>query len=403
MIRPVEVADVAYIMSTRAVRDRANRMLELARSGGTHFAVDTDKLGPAADLVVQVIKRQYPTLDVPYHSRWRHFVGDQGALLGRLKERLAEIPKAEAGRAMLDLIIVSVLLDAGAGDGWSFRAPSGEWVTRSEGLALASLQMFLEGRFSSDGSLCVDGLRLSMLEDAAIEAGFQVTRGNPLLGVSGRTSLLRKLGAAMASRPTLFPTGRPGDLMDVLGAPCGEPVEAMSVFDTVVQAFGDIWPARTTLAGANLGDTWRYGPFGEGPDGLVPLHKLSQWLSYSIIETLELNGVQVRGLEQLTGLAEYRNGGLFVDTGVLTLRDPAAGELAHAPKDPLIVEWRALTVALLDRMADEVRARLGVTDLEFPLPRVLEGGTWSAGRQLAAGLRPGGGSPILIASDGTVF
>ena len=66
-----------------------------------------------------------------------------------------------------------------------------------------------------------------------------------------------------------------------------------------------------------------------------------------------------------------------------------------------VVEWRALTVALLDRLADRVRARLQRPDM--PLARILEGGTWAAGRRVAAELRPDGGPPLRIASDGTVF
>ena len=167
--------------------------------------------------------------------------------------------------------------------------------------------------------------------------------------------------------------------------------------------FGSIWPSRTEVNGRNLGDTWRHPGLGEGVAGLVPLHKLSQWLSYSIIETLEIAGFSVPGIEKLTGLAEYRNGGLFLDSGVLALRDPAQAAVEHHPGSPLIIEWRSLTVALLDRIAAPVRARLGMTEAQFSLPRVLEGGTWLAGRKLAARLRADGGSPLLIASDGTVF
>ncbi|HRD28472.1 MAG TPA: DUF1688 family protein, partial [Caulobacter sp.] len=70
---------------------------------------------------------------------------------------------------------------------------------------------------------------------------------------------------------------------------------------------------------------------------------------------------------------------------------------------PLVVGWRAMTVALLDRIAPLVRERLGVAEADFPLARVLEGGTWAAGRVLAKDRREGGGPPLTITSDGTVF
>jgi hypothetical protein len=137
--------------------------------------------------------------------------------------------------------------------------------------------------------------------------------------------------------------------------------------------------------------------------GLVPFHKLSQWLTYSLFEPLEEYGLQVVGIDQLTGLAEYRNGGLFLDGGVLSLKDPAAAAVEHSPSSEIIVEWRALTVILLDRVAVLLREMLGKNDVELPLAKVLQGGTWSVGRTMATGRRAGGGPPLKIQSDGTVF
>jgi hypothetical protein len=69
----------------------------------------------------------------------------------------------------------------------------------------------------------------------------------------------------------------------------------------------------------------------------------------------------------------------------------------------VVVEWRSLTIVLLDRLAARIRQKLGLSADELPLMKVLEGGTWSAGRRIARQLRPDGSPPIAIASDGTVF
>jgi hypothetical protein len=135
----------------------------------------------------------------------------------------------------------------------------------------------------------------------------------------------------------------------------------------------------------------------------VPFHKLSQWLSYSLLEPLQWAGVTVTGLDALTGLPEYRNGGLLLDAGVLLPRDPRALNKAWKPQDDFIIEWRALTVALLDEVAVLVRERLGKTAEALPLACVLEGGTWAAGREIAKELRPDGAPPLKIESDGTIF
>jgi hypothetical protein len=137
--------------------------------------------------------------------------------------------------------------------------------------------------------------------------------------------------------------------------------------------------------------------------GWVPFHKLSQWLSYSLVEPIEGTGFKVVGLDELTGLPEYRNGGLVVDAGALKPKQSSLLTASFKPGDEAIVEWRALTVALLDRIGEHVRGHLGMNADRLPLVKVLEAGTWFAGRVLAAERRPGGGPPIAIESDGTVF
>ena len=142
---------------------------------------------------------------------------------------------------------------------------------------------------------------------------------------------------------------------------------------------------------------------GDATSHLMPLHKLSQWLTYSLIEPLQRAGIDVTDIDGLTGLAEYRNGGLFVDNGVLGFRDPGDAVREHDVGSPLVVEWRALTVALLDRVADNVRRRLGLDASALPLAKILEGGTWAAGRRLARERRADASPPVRIISDGTVF
>ena len=180
---------------------------------------------------------------------------------------------------------------------------------------------------------------------------------------------------------------------------------AAEILAAVIEVFSSVWPSRMMLGDVNLGDV---GPHpaagGTGPGaGLVPFHKLSQWLSYSLIEPLEEAGLQVVELDALTGLPEYRNGGLFLDTGVLEPKHADVTGGVHLPSAEVVVEWRALTVALLDRVASGVREILGLDRSSLPLARVLEGGTWRAGREVARERRPDGAPPIRIESDGTVF
>jgi Protein of unknown function (DUF1688) len=131
---------------------------------------------------------------------------------------------------------------------------------------------------------------------------------------------------------------------------------------------------------------------------IVPFHKLTQWLCYSLMVPMtKLLNIYFAGSELMTGLPEYRNGGLLIDTGLLTLkmRDMERGlitykrnaELTGQPSmevvpmfeasDDVIVEWRALTVGFLDRLLVAVNKGLGLTgENRLSLAQMLEAGSW---------------------------
>ncbi|MDJ0388016.1 URC4/urg3 family protein [Roseomonas sp. E05] len=405
-------AAVALLRRPETIRARCHDLLRLAEADALpHFTLHPERLPAAADYVAETIRQNYPDLAIPYHARWRHFAAGGVDRWGALAAaRLGGEDAAAVACRRIDLCVVSVLLDAGAGPDWAFTEPEGTRLARSEGLGVASLHAFAAGLFSSDpgDKLRVDAAGLEAVTAEALGAAFQVGPENPLTGLEGRAALLRNLGAALRRSPALFGSAppRPGGLFGPLcAAATPEGLPAAAILAAVLEGLAPVWPARLTLDGENLGDVWRHplaAPEGPAP-GLVPFHKLSQWLSYSLAEVMEEAGIPVLALDALTGLPEYRNGGLLLDLGVLSLREPALAREALPVDHPAIVEWRALTVALLDRLAGLVRERLGLDAAALPLARVLEGGTWAAGRRIARALRPGGGPPLQVASDGTVF
>jgi hypothetical protein len=408
-----ETASALSLLSAQAVRERAHRMLAIGLDDKLpHFRVDIARLAAAVDLVLEITRKNYPSLDVPFHSRWRHFVANGEDRWAPLDRGAKWHNAAARGRAAFDLAIVSVLLDAGAGPQWHYRDPaSGQNIGRSEGLALASLAMFAQGAFSSDPNkpLQADADGLKNLSNEALAAGFQIAESNPMVGAEGRADLLRRLGSLVASKPEIFgrnDTPRPGGLFDHFAALAeGRKISAPTILAELLRHLGPIWPSRLTLGGVPLGDCWNHPSLttSDATNGLVPLHKLSQWLAYSLIEPLQWSGIVVDDIDGLTGLSEYRNGGLFVDAGVLQLRDPADAAREHAVDSTLVVEWRALTVALLDKLADEMRRRLAMDANALPLAKVLEGGTWAAGRAIARQKRSDASPPLKVISDGTVF
>ena len=402
-----DLADqIAYLRSPLAIRARCENIFEAGMRGTlAHFAIDLDAMPEVTKRVVAVTRAAYPDLQIPVHGRTNHFRAGGIDRVAAFEQKIAHMSADEKARTWVDLIVVSVLLDAGAGDAWRFReSGTGIVIGRSEGLAVASLHAFEAGLFSSDRArpLRVDAAGLRSLDPARLASAFQASTDNPLAGIDGRIGLVRDLGRALASSP-IFIDQRPGGLVDALRRDGGIP--STELLRALLEGLAPIWPGRVELGGTNLGDIWRHPTAGgTGPTaGLVPFHKLSQWLAYSLFEPLERAGIAILQPGALTGLPEYRNGGLLVDLGVLVPKHDRVRALVHAPGDEIIVEWRALTVALLDRVAEHVRQALGKSPAELPLACVLEGGTWAAGRAVAAELRKGGGPPIRIESDGTVF
>src|SRR6185503_14519268 len=196
------------LLSADAVRQRAHRLLTIGfEEQLPHFRVDLGRLDTAADRVVETTRTAYPDLEVPFHSRWRHFAVGGSDRWAAIDDAAPWADAAERARAAFDLAITSVLLDAGAGPQWAYRDPdTGAKVGRSEGLALASLAMFTRGAFSRNRSdpLRADATVLEDLSGEALGCHFQVTADNPLAGVGGRAALLRRLGAVVAAKPGIF-------------------------------------------------------------------------------------------------------------------------------------------------------------------------------------------------------
>ena len=192
-------------------------------------------------------------------------------------------------------------------------------------------------------------------------------------------------------------------------------LDVLFLWDTLQSLLIPIWPQdRTVVNGMPIGDAWPLSTLeredAKSPaDSIQPFHKLTQWLTYSLMVPFQrVLGRKWVNAGSLTALPEYRNGGLFVDLGVLTLKEntlqrglqASGGELPQFDAgDDAVVEWRAMTLVLIDKLHPVVEARMGLS-----MAQLLEAGTWKSGREVAAKRRPTTkSSPILIRSDGTVF
>ncbi|TFK45669.1 DUF1688-domain-containing protein [Heliocybe sulcata] len=422
----------AYLRTLPSIRERCGRVHDLAKQGRLeYFEYNPEKEADVANFCADIIHRDFGKdyASIPPHGRWRHL--DAGR--PRIEPMIAKwkstgnIDDKEICKRLLDLFLVSVLLDAGAGNAWQYKEEdSGQTFSRSEGLGVASVHMFAHGLFSGnpDQPYMVDALGLSNITAEKTATAMQVNEANPMVGIEGRASLLSNLSQALRKNTEFFgEEARPGNMLDFLerntrvdGAV--RKIHVSSLWHVLMEGLVTIWPARLSLGGISLGDVWPCSalkPSAVPGDDLVPFHKLSGWITYSLIEPIEkVMKWTFEGVEDMTGLPEYRNGGLLVDFGVLTLKqgalpasfypNPSSNIPRLVPSHPAIVEWRAMTVIELDRIADAIRAKLGLSASQLTLAQVLESATWKGGREIAKLKRlETGGPPIDIESDGTVF
>lgn len=367
----------------------------------------------AADFVIKVMLDNYPDLNIPYHSRSRHL---EVAGIDRIDLIMKKTVDIDRIKSVIEIVILSSLLDAGAGMQWSYKDHlSNSTLSKSEGLAVAVFNLYVQGIFSSNSNYPnqVDPLGLQHITESVLADGFQVSNKNPLIGLNGRLGVLVALGSCIENKPEYFNSEssissdlRLGNILDYWINKSRENTLSMNiVFTSLLDALSDIWPGRYILDGINLGDVWQHSLSISmlNFEGYTPFHKLTQWVCYSLIEPLQEAGLKVTDINMLTGLPEYRNGGLFVDLKVLQPKKISDWYLKHKIDSEFIVEWRAMTVALLDNLAGIIRAKLNLTEDQLALSQILQGGTWAAGRIIAAQLRTDGGPPFKLDSDGTVF
>ncbi|KAL4974629.1 hypothetical protein BDW66DRAFT_139279 [Aspergillus desertorum] len=433
--------EINQLLTLQAVRSRAHLVHDLAnRNALNHFDYHPERLDETVEYVIGIIQRDFgPNAynTIPPHGRWQHF--DVGGVprIDRLLAKWSErgYDDIEKVRSLVDLFFVSVLLDAGAGDLWKFMEPEPEAknvYSRSEGIAVASLYMFVNGEFAGDNGGndsrrdIVTGEGLMRFDVDALYRGFQIDdQTNPLVGAGARVEILRKLGASLLHNKDVFgPSGRPGSLVDHLARNGSDTLDYAELWGILQTLLIPIWPSdRAKVAGKPIGDAWPLAVLRKheltanlpaDTATIAPFHKLTQWLAYSLKVPFErLLGTTWKKADLGTGLPEYRNGGLFVDMGVLSLKPEAMERGLQNSGGPLpcfgagddeIVEWRAMTVALLDALHQRILESGKFGDIRLSLPQVLEAGSWKAGREMAAQKRPETrSSPILNSGDGTLF
>jgi len=399
---------IKTLKKIETTRERANAIYEMGLKNELHhFQINLDKLPYTVKYVINTIEKNYPDLKIPQHSRIRHFEKFDPNFIDNFNNSF-KCSAREKIKKLIDLTVISVLTDAGAGASWKY-IKDNKVYTRSEGLAFASFDMFMSGIFSSDEAcphrINSKGIQKMTLED--FKKGFQISEDNQLFGIENRYKSIQRLGGCLNDFPEYFgyEIRRAGNLLDYIEENFQNEISIDQFWEILCNTFGMIWSTNQKTIGCR-GDVFVYSPLKKeqqvGSD-LIPFHKLLHWLMYSLIEPLETHGIKFTNKEIMIALAEYRNCGLLVDSGLITLKDPTYYEKVHNVGSQLVVELRCLTLIFIDKIKDEINKYYENDGIKLTMSQVLQGGTWASGRLIATEKRNTSEPPIKIRSDGTIF
>ncbi|MEP3046708.1 MAG: DUF1688 family protein [Roseibium sp.] len=388
MITPSEKrSDILRFFDPDEIRDRANGYLEKAIAGKlTHMSVDLDKLPNALIRVLETTKVTYPDFQIPPYGVWRAFevggVDRWGAIANARDFASAE----EMLTAAADLAILAALMNTTRPNGWSYIEPNtGAQVEGKQASALAAFNMFAAGSFSADLSdpFRVDAETLIRIPSDELAAGLQ---WDPFTGDDGIQNMqrhLKRFGEALALRSDLFGEGqitRPGLLAKRLAEIGKGTVDATAVLDQLLEALVPVWDGGAVLEEITLGDSFAHSADANRGE-IMPFHLCAQEMVYSLVEPFAWAGCEVANLESLTSPSDLDHAALFTGTDVLQVRDGFENSDLGTNQDRM-VEIRAVTIGLMDKMADMLRTELDVASDQLPLTCVLEGGTSRAGAQI---------------------
>jgi hypothetical protein len=261
-------------------------------------------------------------------------------------------------------------------------------VAGDDALALAAFHMFASGSFSGEMTdpYRVDAETLVRLDLNELTSGLQWDRDVDQELLGAMQAHLKRFGEAMALRPDLFSEGkltRPGVLALRLAGEAGAGIDASKLLDNLLETFAPVWDGGAKAGDVGLGDSFDYTGKSAGSETTtVPFHLCAQEMVYSLLEPFAWAGFEVTGLQDLTPPSDLAHAALFVQTGVLAISSENDEALPEETKTDRMVELRALSAALADKLADRLRSELDVSADQVPLTCILEGGTSRAGLRI---------------------
>ncbi|MEP2705784.1 MAG: DUF1688 family protein [Roseibium sp.] len=369
------------------IRELANGYLERAIAGELrHVSVNLENLPKALIRVLETTKSIYPDFQIPPYGVWRDFEVGGVDRWGAIANARAFESAEEMLTASADLAILTALMNTTRPINWSYTEPNtGAEAEGKSASALAAFNMFSAGFFSADLSdpFRVDAETLIRIPAEELATGLQwdQLRNDDLVQKMQR--LLKRFGEALALRSDLFGEGqttRPGLLARHLAETGNGTVDANAVLDQLLEALVPVWDGGAVLEEITLGDSFTHSAAANALE-IMPFHLCAQEMVYSLVEPFAWAGCEVANLDALSGPSDLIHAVLFAETNVLGFGTDFEIADAAITQDRM-VEIRAVTIALTDRLSDMLRKELNVASDQLPMTCILEGGTSRAGGQI---------------------
>ena len=339
------------------VTAQAMNVLARAERGlSQHFGLDGRRVEAAATRLAERVRPDpaAPDADLPLVTVWRDLRERHPEALDGLASAVQHLDPRERARCGLDLAVLAALLDPAGG---------------ASPIFLQLCAAFAEGRLAAvpqatGARLEADGLVRWLISDAAgqipkptrhrLDALVEgLRRDRVLFGTSARFGLF--LDTLLAEQQGgLLDVGRVAALLGGMDAA----IMSGSVWATAVRGLGDVWRLPGLVPDLGQGD-------------LVPFHAVLQALLLAMVEPLDETGLAFVDETQLGVPATAALARQMLRLRLLRPRHAAVTRLVHPPGSDIVVEMRALSLGLVERLGEQARARLGVDAKALPNVRLL--------------------------------
>jgi len=358
---------VEHLHRLDVVRERAWMLLAAAeRNQSDHFQLSPEAVDTVAVALARAIRETWGEAPPPLANLWHRLERHHPAALESLAETLRRGPGGddalERARSGADLALLHRVMTPSSPAGGDPALP-------------ALVAHLAAGGCTASGAgarLDAPGLRRLLANDGSLPPPEPLAQRLAEADVRRR---LETLAQGLEQAPELYGIeGRFGDLLDRLPTTNGNGVTPQQLVDTLAPLIDPITASTVRIGGRLAGDVWRH-PLAWAEDRsreIVPFHCLLLALVLDLVAPLEEAG---RGLEQLDQLpvpADRALATTMLRLGLVRPRHAAVARLRHPPGSDIVVEIRALSLALAERLVDRLRAELGRTVHDLPVARIVE-------------------------------